>query len=100
MYQKIEPHYNNWVQDLKKLNEKISDYAIAGIEKDEKKLIELQGLVIEYDHLLKDIKRYKYITDRIKRFNSYIGSDINSLSDEKRNNIAKQLKNMLYSSLI
>ena len=99
MYSSMEKHYEQWISDLLSLSTTLELYQRADIHQNEKKLLELQGLILELDHVLTDFEKYQYAIERMHRFKSYVGSYAEELTDTQRYELANMLKNMLYSSL-
>ncbi len=99
MYTKMEDHEQEWKTDLQQLTQKIESYKDESVHRDGKKLLELQGLLLELDHVLADFEKYQYSVERIKRYKTYIGKHAETLTDTQRYELADILKDMLYSSL-
>ena len=58
MYSSMEKHYEQWISDLLSLSTTLELYQRADIHQNEKKLLELQGLILELDHVLTDLDKY------------------------------------------
>ena len=99
MYSSMEKHYEQWISDLLSLSTTLELYQRDDIHQNEKKLLELQGLILELDHVITDFEKYQYAIERMHRFKSYVGSYAEELTDTQRYELANMLKNMLYSSL-
>ena len=99
MYATMEKHYDQWISELLSLSNTLRSYQRDDIHQNEEKLLELQGLILELDHVLTDFEKYQYAIERMHRFKSYVGAYAERLTDTQRYELADMLKNMLYSSL-
>jgi len=99
MYSSMEKHYEQWMSDLLSLTATLELYQQNDIHQNERKLLELQALILELDHVLTDFEKYQYAIERMHRFKSYVGTYAEQLTDTQRYELADMLKNMLYSSL-
>jgi len=99
MYTVMERHYDEWITDLQELSRNLDSFQTEDIQNNEEKLLQLQGLILEIDHVLSDFEKYQYAIDRIKRYKSYVGRYAEQLTDTQRYELANMLKDMLHSSL-
>lgn len=97
MYSGLEGHFEEWKAEVLELAERLKRCDHTGVNNDVKCLMDIQAVVIELEHVLRDIDHYRYALDRIRRFRAFVGKDINALSDEEKAQLADQMKNMVYS---
>ena len=43
------------------------------IQTNPQQILKLQGLLLEFEHILKDVEHFKYILDRIHRYELFVG---------------------------
>jgi hypothetical protein len=98
LYQGAEGHAEEWKDEMAEVCQSLLDLAHGGVNGDAKSLLRIQAEVIEIEHLLQDLDRYRSALDRIKRYRAFIGRDINSLKKEEKVRLADLLRAMVYSA--
>lgn len=98
MYEQIEVHFAEWTKLIKEGCHQLQSLDGPGIESDAARLLKLQALAMDLEHLLADFDRYKYALDRLRRYKANVGLDPSKLTSEQRNHLAEQLRAMVYSS--
>jgi hypothetical protein len=68
-------------------------------ENDAKCLPRTRAVLMEMEHVLGDIDHYRYALDRLERFRSYMGQDINALDLQDKARLADHMTSMVYSDL-
>jgi len=99
MYKKMEPHFMQWKRELHRLCSELSALMQKNIQTNPQHVLKLQGLLLEFEHVLKDLEHYKYILDRINRYEMFVGFEAESLTPQRRFQLAEQLRMMIYSPL-
>jgi hypothetical protein len=97
LYQALEGHYEEWKVEILELGERLRVCDNPGVNSDVNCLLRIQTVVIELEHMLRDIDHYRYTMDRIKRFQAFVGKDINMLSHNEKVRLADHMKGMVYS---
>ena len=90
-YSRIENNFNDWVQECKRLHSLLSTHTISSVEK----LLNLNALLADLKNTLNDIIRYVEARDRVKMFQSSIGTG--SISRDTKNSLAEMIEQQLYS---
>ena len=98
-YKKMEPHFIQWKQELLRLCSELSSLMKKNIQSNPQLLLKLEGLLLEFEHVLQDVEQFKYILDRINRYELFVGFDAESLNPQRRSQLAEQLREMIYSPL-
>jgi hypothetical protein len=99
MYKKMEPHFLQWKREVRRLCKTLSSFIHSDIQTNPQQLLALQGLLLEFDHVLKDVEHFKYILDRIHRYELFVGFQAENLDPQRRFQLAEQLREMIYSPL-
>jgi hypothetical protein len=99
MYKKMEPHFVQWKKEIRRLCNELTLLTTKNITSNPQLLLALQGLLLEFEHVLKDVEHYKYILDRIHRYELFVGFQTVSLDAQRRFQLAEQLREMIYSPL-
>jgi len=99
MYKKMEPHFLQWKRELHRLCSELSSLMEKNIQTNPQQILKLQGLLLEFEHILKDVEHFKYILDRIHRYELFVGFEAENLTVQRRFQLAEQLREMIYSPL-
>jgi hypothetical protein len=97
LYRALESHYGEWKVEVLELGERLRVCGNPGVNSDVKCLLNIQAVVIELEHMLRDIDHYRFAMDRIKRFHAFVGKDINELAYNEKVKLADHMKGMVYS---
>lgn len=97
LYHRAEDHLEEWKKELRDICQRLSSLSHSGIGSDARSLLHIQAEVIEMDHLLRDVDRYRRTLDRVRRYRAFIGRDINVMAKEERVRLADLLRAMVYS---
>lgn len=73
-YTEIENNFQDWVNECKRLNNLLAGYTSPGFQEDEIKLFKLNAFLTDLEFTLRDVIRYAESLNRVKRFQSSIGS--------------------------
>lgn len=90
-YSRIENNFDDWVQECRRLHSLLSTHTLSSVEK----LLNLNALLVDLKNTLNDVVRYVEARDRVKMFQSSIGTG--SLSREVKNSLAEMIEQQLYS---
>jgi hypothetical protein len=97
LYWGLEGHYEEWKAEVLELAERLKGCDHPGVNSDVKCLLNIQAVIIELEHVLRDIGHYRYALDRIKRFREFVGKDMNALPSGEKAQLADYMKDMVYS---
>jgi hypothetical protein len=100
LYSGTEVHYEEWKKEVLELITRLEGCNHPGVKSDIKCLLNIQAIIIELEHVLRDIDQYRYGVDRIRRFRSFVGRDINSMTHEDKVRLAEYMRDMVYSDSI
>lgn len=98
-YKKMEPHFLQWKRELHRLCTELSDLMKKNVQTNPQHLLTLEGLLLEFEHVLKNVEDFKYILDRINRYELFVGFQAENLDPQRRFQLAEQLREMIYSPL-
>ena len=99
LYRNMEVHYEEWKAEVRDLIVKLQQCDHPSVNSDAKCLLNIQAVIIELDHVLRDIDHYRNALDRIRRFRSFVGQDINSLPNVDKASLADNMRTMVYSDM-
>jgi hypothetical protein len=99
LYQVMEDHYQEWRSEVLLLCDKLMAREYAGKENDAKCLLRVRAVLLELEQVLGDIDHYRYALDRLSRFRSYVGKDINAMDRQDKAKLADHMTSMVYSDL-
>jgi hypothetical protein len=97
LYRGMEGHYEEWKSEILELGERLKVCDHPGINSDVKCLLNIQAVIIELEHVLRDIDHYRYALDRINRFHAFVGKDMNTLPHNEKVKLADHMRDMVYS---
>jgi hypothetical protein len=97
LYQIIEDHYKDWKEKILELSNQLKVCDYSGVNSDVKCLLNIQAVLFELEHVLRDIDQYRYALDRIKRFRTFVGQDINAMARDEKAKLADHMRSMVYS---
>jgi hypothetical protein len=99
LYKVMEVHYDEWRNEVTELSERLRQCDHPGVGGDPKSLLNIMAVLIDLEHVLRDIDHYRYALDRIGRFRSFVGQDINSMPHADKVALADNMRNMIYSDM-
>ena len=99
MYQVMEGHYQEWRSEIIQLCDRLMACGHAEKENDAKCLLRIRAVLMELEHVLGDIDRYRYALDRLGRFRAYVGRDINVIDRQDKAKLADHMTSMVCSDL-
>jgi hypothetical protein len=99
LYRSMELHYEDWKAEVAALVEQLLSCDNPGVNQDAKCLLKIQAILIELEHVLGDIDHYRYALDRIRRFRTFVGKDINSMPHDEKVKLADHMRSMAYSGM-
>lgn len=99
LYRVMEGHYEEWKAEVLNLCTRLETCEHSGVNTDVKCLLNIQVVLIELEHVLRDMDNYSYAMDRIKRYRSYVGQNINALAHDEKVKMADLMRSMVYSDL-
>lgn len=99
LYQSKEDHFEAWKIEVQDLCNRLEVCEYSGVNSDVKCLLKIQVVIIELEHVLQDLDRYRYAIDRIRRYRSYVGQDINALAHDDKVKLADLMRGMVFSDL-
>jgi hypothetical protein len=97
IYQVMEGHYREWREEVLQHCDGLASIGRAGLEDDAQSLLRIRASLMELEHVLGDIDHYRYALDRLERFRSYVGQDINALDHQEKAKLADHMNSMVYS---
>ncbi|HEY3420898.1 MAG TPA: hypothetical protein VGK23_10125 [Methanomassiliicoccales archaeon] len=100
LYWGIEVHYEEWKKEVLDLIARLEGCDHPDVKGEVKCLLDIQAVIIELEHVLRDIDHYRYGVDRIRRFRTFVGRDINNMTHEDKVKLAEYMKSMVYSDSI
>ena len=98
-YRVLEVHYDEWKKEVVELADRLRQCNRPEVNKDPKCLLDIMAVLIDLEHVLRDIDHYRYALDRIGRFRSFVGQDINSMPHSDKVALADNMRNMVYSDM-
>ena len=99
LYWGMEGHYEEWKAEVLELGERLKGCDHPGVNNDVKCLLNIQAVLIEMEHVLRDIDHSRYALDRIKRFRTFVGKDINAMPRDEKVKLADRMRRMVYSDM-